>query len=603
MSFINGLTLPTTKALKADFEAGICDTDYTRSTTSISSSWAAADLQHDRGRIPPPSHRHASPSAPWPWADLEDAVNHDRLETKVDPVPPSCDHASCDGGCWKNYPQSRFPNWTRAQVKKSRIQKAIEEYSKDAPCLIHQVEVDNDGLFSSLPPVVANHGQEDAIWSGLIQKKKPDNSRVQALFIENISGPILQMLGAKYNIEPFFWSSSLNWIPSRFQEEVKPRSGDHITITLTYLRSVKSDGRITETEPSYYHQEPNCGPPKDCDQHSHVSLKIDTQAPLSLSSKKRMLVLDLLAVHLVRNVDGGTIISYHPTGSGGPTTAEFLHDRVRFAGTYVYWQSIFKNFSDPTFVLLTFLWHAMYGWDEALEHLYDHICSLETQIVATAKTSLTHELHIIRAHHLHYSSLLDDVAKHVTFIQETVNPALERLPEEYKKANQTIMDRECANLLAEVKRLQGELTMQERRLKNVNDLVFSSVNITDSRYMRQMTETAVRDSAAMKQIAYLTMFFLPASFVAGVFGMNVSEINPGTLGTLAHYLAAALSLTMVTVWIIIAFQSGYIFRKKTGFFKRLGWPFYLTIESVEYWKTRHQREANKKKREREQDYV
>ena len=30
----------------------------------------------------------------------------------------------------------------------------------------------------------------------------------------------------RYNIEPFFWSSSLNWIPSRFQEEIQPEIGD-----------------------------------------------------------------------------------------------------------------------------------------------------------------------------------------------------------------------------------------------------------------------------------------------------------------------------------------------------------------------------------------
>jgi hypothetical protein len=31
---------------------------------------------------------------------------------------------------------------------------------------------------------------------------------------------------------------------------------------------------------------------------------------------------------------------------------------------------------DPTFLLLIFIWHAMYAWDEALQHLYEHICVL-----------------------------------------------------------------------------------------------------------------------------------------------------------------------------------------------------------------------------------
>jgi len=60
--------------------------------------------------------------------------------------------------------------------------------------------------------------------------------------------------------------------------------------------------------------------------------------------------------------------------------------------------------------------------------------------------------------------------------------------------------------------------------------------------------------------------------------MNVVEINPGSVETLPHYFAIALPLTIVTAWIIIAFQSQYIFKEKTTFFKRLGWPAYLLIQ-------------------------
>jgi len=79
----------------------------------------------------------------------------------------------------------------------------------------------------------------------------------------------------------------------------------------------------------------------------------------------------------------------------------------------------------------------------------------------------------------------------------------------------------------------------------------------------------------MKQIAYLTMVFLPASFVAGVFGMNVQELVPETNGTIPHYIEAALPFLLLTVWIIIAFQSRYIFPAHVTFWIRLGWPFLL----------------------------
>ena len=109
----------------------------------------------------------------------------------------------------------------------------------------------------------------------------------------------------------------------------------------------------------------------------------------------------------------------------------------------------------------------------------------------------------------------------------------------------------------------------------------------------------------MKQIAYLTMVFLPATFAAvrfkfssfhliafllhlfyqSIFGMNVGEINPGTNGTVPQYLAVALPLTVFTAWIIIAFQSKYIFPRGTGFLMRLAWPIFLIRAMISKKKT------------------
>ena len=62
--------------------------------------------------------------------------------------------------------------------------------------------------------------------------------------------------------------------------------------------------------------------------------------------------------------------------------------------------------------------------------------------------------------------------------------------------------------------------------------------------------------------------------------MNVGEINPGTTGTISQYLALTLPLTIVTAWIIIAFQSKYIFPSGTSFIKRLAWPIFLIQTKV-----------------------
>ena len=59
--------------------------------------------------------------------------------------------------------------------------------------------------------------------------------------------------------------------------------------------------------------------------------------------------------------------------------------------------------------------------------------------------------------------------------------------------------------------------------------------------------------------------------------MNVQEIVPETNGTLLHYFVTALAFTVLTVWIITAFQSRYKFRKGVTFWQRLGWPIFFTL--------------------------
>jgi hypothetical protein len=62
--------------------------------------------------------------------------------------------------------------------------------------------------------------------------------------------------------------------------------------------------------------------------------------------------------------------------------------------------------------------------------------------------------------------------------------------------------------------------------------------------------------------------------------MNVIEINPDSKGTLPHYFAVAFPFTIATAWVIIAFQSKHIFKDRTTFFKRLGWPVYFLIDMI-----------------------
>jgi len=265
---------------------------------------------------------------------------------------------------------------------------------------------------------------------------------------------------------------------------------------------------------------------------------------------------------MVRDANSSTIISYHDDNPVWSTTsAKDLSTRLKLVGHSVYWKSIVKNSKDPTLIFLAILWSALYSWDEALEALYEHFCQLESRVIHTNDMELTYGLHVIRAHLLHYTSLLEDFRKSVVFVRDTHNPAMDcdSIDDETRDFDKALLDKECGNLLSEIERLEMNRKMQDERVQNVMHLVFASVNIGDSK--------------AMKRLSYLTMVFLPASFVAAVFGMNVKELSDNTYGTLVHYVEAALPLTLVTFWAGIAFQSRYVLNNPDGsMWRMLLWP-------------------------------
>ena len=96
----------------------------------------------------------------------------------------------------------------------------------------------------------------------------------------------------------------------------------------------------------------------------------------------------------------------------------------------------------------------------------------EAEAIEKSRIDLMKEVHAIRAHLLHYSSLLQRFTETVEFIRDTENPALESVVEE-KNHTRRIMQRECHMLSNEIKILELSKSMQDGRLKNVLTLVYS----------------------------------------------------------------------------------------------------------------------------------
>ncbi|KAH6876667.1 hypothetical protein BKA70DRAFT_236118 [Coprinopsis sp. MPI-PUGE-AT-0042] len=326
-------------------------------------SGKAPGFSSQKFRRPAPSYRHGTPSSPWPFLDAGDEVDEQRLRNPEDHRPflaRPCVHnntatPSQENPCWCKYPQSKYPNWTPAQQQKSRIWPYLLQ-AKHQRWKAYYVDVQEDGVFM---PTASKHVSEsvrsqNSQW-GFMTEKRPQQSRARVVFIDSWAGYAMQMFGTRYNIEPFFFSSTINRIPSRFQSNIEPEKGDQITLTLTFMRSIPcptgggmaQDHSTNSTASLEEHSTLLLHPPR------HV---IDTQAPLLLNSPsaKFRLISDFLAVHMVRQRADSTIISLHE-GTQDSTTAEVMHERFHLCSKSVYWSSIFKATGDPTCLLLCFL--------------------------------------------------------------------------------------------------------------------------------------------------------------------------------------------------------------------------------------------------------
>ncbi|KAF9239332.1 hypothetical protein BU15DRAFT_74747 [Melanogaster broomeanus] len=489
---------------------------------------------------------------------------------------------------WINYPQNLFRNWTSEQIRRSKI------LSSTAHCQIYKAHLLNDGRFANddddlehgdTLSVSSDSEKATAFWDEL-QMPVPSGTRTQVFFINNISSQVVQMLGTRFRIGPSFFSSLINWIPSRYQEDVKPTEGDHITIVLPFVRVVL--GSKTETDFSTPLGE--MIPP---DEHRSVDSRLGMS--LHLHSTNHVLIQDLFAIHMVRTSTSSTILSYHPMVEPSNDSAQRLRSLVLKTGDSTYWSEIFSKSNDPTFLVLVMLWYGLYGWDEAFEMLSPHIDWLEVYIFTTNDIYATQELHKLRATLLYYQQLLQDFRRSLIFLQTTPNPAMaykneSSIEEESRRASVDLLAKEVDSLLCEVDRLESQTAMISMRLKNLMDLAFAMDNIEERK-------AATRDSSTMKQISYLTMIFLPASFIASVFGMNVVEINPGSSENMIHYIEATLAVSFVTGWLLLVVQAhSTVHSPGSDIWRRLVWPvLFLWRFWEEIFRKWNQRKGEKKR--------
>ncbi|KAH7904149.1 hypothetical protein BJ138DRAFT_1186052 [Hygrophoropsis aurantiaca] len=134
-------------------------------------------------RTPAPRYRHAAPSGPWPWMDFGSDFG------LVHPSPPQ----GITDKSWRGYPQNLFANWTHDQVKRSKM---LTSCSNSGDSSIYMIDVMEDASFVEHPVISVTTEDADEFWD-FVEEVRPPDIRVRALFVENMTQPVLKMLGTR----------------------------------------------------------------------------------------------------------------------------------------------------------------------------------------------------------------------------------------------------------------------------------------------------------------------------------------------------------------------------------------------------------------------
>ncbi|KAF7372851.1 hypothetical protein MSAN_00491100 [Mycena sanguinolenta] len=351
--------------------------------------------------------------------------------------------------------------------------------------------------------------------------KKEDEAHFgKYLFIDRLSKSVLEILGVQYHVDVEYFRACCDLSVSQSMGE------NYIQITLPFLRS-----RV-----------------------------IETRSFSSAWKPSEDLTLDFLGLYLIFGSEESTVVVYHPPVDDKPETGLLEHCQwtIRM-GQEPHWRNILRNTHDEMFLVFPALWWVTYAWADALEALYLYLDHMETKVLESPSVQLTQEFHRIRICLLNYKALLEDFLKTISFVTGLKRPRRVHMEPEVHSQ----LESECSRLGREISRIRDGVEGRNERIKDIMNLVFSHVTI--------------QDSTAMKQISWITMFFLPATFVAGVFGMNVSGLG-ADVTTLLNYVEIAIPLTVVTIWILVALLPESQARKPL--WERFAWPFLLCAQSM-----------------------
>jgi Mg2+ and Co2+ transporter CorA len=101
------------------------------------------------------------------------------------------------------------------------------------------------------------------------------------------------------------------------------------------------------------------------------------------------------------------------------------------------------------------------------------------------------------------------------------------------------------------KRLIEETTKLEAFLMETFQLFMSSVSVQDSRLSIEQSRLSIEQGRRGSQLTFLALIYVPLSFVTGIYGMNIKQINGSGLNIWVYFVTL-LPVIFMTVLIFLA---------------------------------------------------
>jgi len=205
--------------------------------------------------------------------------------------------------------------------------------------------------------------------------------------------------------------------------------------------------------------------------------------------------------------------------------------------------NIFKSFKpdvDPGVIPaypFVYLW-ASCLWEEDLRRLKKEIKRISFREIRDPRLEINAELHD-RREDLAY--LQDGLAETSTYVPDNVKAYFENTMQSATRAP----IRNFEHLAKEATALQGFLM-------ETFQLFMSSISVQDARLSLEQSRLSIEQAQRGSRLTLLAFVYVPLSFVTGIFGMNIQQVNGSGLSIWVCFVvgAVAVFVTLLLFWLV-----------------------------------------------------